>query len=109
MRRMNAAAMKEMLEKEIHEPEMYAHHRQGLVVMMERCVLQIAGINLNHDKHSTQEIEIPQYYISRTAVLVVMPNPGMPEFLGEITSNTGFLLAMTIQFAANEMEKRILA
>ena len=97
------------MEKEIHEPEMYAHRRQGLVVMMERCVLQIAGINLNHDKHSTQEIEIPQYYISRTAVLVVMLDPGMPEFLGEITSITGFLLATTIQFAANEMAKRILA
>jgi len=38
-----------------------------------------------------------------------MPDPGMPEFPGEMTSSTGLLLAMTIQSAVKEMAKRILA
>ena len=88
--------MKDMLEKVIHEPVTYASHRQGLVTIMER-VMQIAGINLRHVKFSSQGMGVRPYYTSHTAVLVVMPDLEMPEFVREMVTNSGVLLATAIQ------------
>lgn len=66
------ATLGDALERVIHEPEMYAHHCQGLVIMMER-VMRIASISHKCVKLSSWEMEIRPYYISRTTVLAVMP------------------------------------
>jgi hypothetical protein len=105
---MKDTTARDMLEKVTHEPETYAQHHQDLVLKMER-VLWIADISQERVKLSTQEKEIYQYYISRTAVLVVMPDPRTPEFPGEIVSYSGLLLATAVHSAAREMMKRIIA
>ena len=105
---MKDTTARDTLEKVTHEPETYARHRQDLVLEMER-VLRTAGISQERVKLSTQEKEIYPYYISRTAVLVVLPDPGMPEFPGEMVTCSGLLLATAVQSAAREMMKRIIA
>ena len=99
---------RDMLEKVTHEPETYARQRQDLVLEMERA-LRTADICQERVKLSTKEKEIYPYYISRTAVLVVMLDPGTPEFPGEMVSCSGLLLATAVQSAAREMMKRIIA
>ena len=71
---MEAASMKDMMEKVIHEPWTYASHRQGLIPVMER-VLQIGGINQRRVKLSSQETKIHPYFTGYAALLVVMPDP----------------------------------
>ena len=105
---MKDATARDMLEKVTHEPETYARQRQDLVLEMER-VLRIADICPERVKLSTKEKEIYPYYISRIATLVVMPDPGMPEFPGEMVTYSGLLLATAVQSAAREMMKRIIA
>ena len=46
---------------------------------MER-VLRVAGINQAYIKLSTQEVHVPPYYHSLTAILLVMPDPAVSEF-----------------------------
>jgi len=93
--RMKDGTARDMLEKVTHEPETYARHRQDLVLEMER-VLQTTDISQERVKLSTKEKEIYPYYISRTAVLVVMPDPGTPKFPGEMVSYSGLLLATAV-------------
>lgn len=50
------AATADILEKMTHEPEMYAHHCQGLIFMMEH-VLRIASISQECVKLSSRETE----------------------------------------------------
>ena len=108
LRYMKDAAVRDMLEKVTHEPETYARQRQDLVLKMER-VLRTTDICPERVKLSTKEKEIYPYYISRTAILVVMPDPGMTEFPGEMVTCSGLLLATAVQSAAREMLKRIIA
>jgi len=93
--RMKDDTARYMLEKVTHEPETYAQHRQDLVLEMER-VLRTTDISQERVKLSTKEKEIYPYYISRTAVLVVMPDPGTPKFPGEMVSYSGLLLATAV-------------
>ena len=102
------AAMKTAMESVTHDPEMYVRHHEGLVRWME-CVLRAAGINQAHVKLSSQEAHVPPLYRSSTAILVVMPNPAVPEFPGEMVSSTSFNLAAAIQSVARKMIKRIVA
>jgi len=104
---MKDAIARDMLDKVTHELEMYARHRQDLVLEMER-VLRTADICQDRIKLSTKE-KIYPYYISRTAILVVMPDPGTPEFPGEMVTCSGLLLATAVQSAARETMKRIIA
>ena len=89
------AAMKTAMESVTHDPEMYVRHHEGLVRWME-CVLRAAGINQAHVKLSSQEAHVPPLYRSSTAILVVMPDPTVPEFPGEMVSSTSFNLAAAI-------------
>ena len=95
VRRMDPAVLKSMLEKVIHEPWMYASHRRGLIPVMER-VLQKAGINQGCIKLSSQEVKLHSYFTSYTVVLVVMPDPEMPEFFREMVICSSILLATAI-------------
>ena len=106
--RMDPAVVKSMLEKVIHEPWTYASHRRGLIPVMEH-VLQKAGINQSRVKLSSQEVKLHSYFTSYTVVQVVMPDPEMPGFPGEVIICSGVLLATAIQSAAREMTSRILA
>jgi len=99
---------RDMLEKVTHEPETYARQRQDLVLEIERA-LRTADICQEHVNLSTKEKEIYPYYISHTAILVVMPDPGTPEFPAEMATCSGLLLATAVQSAAREMMKRIIA
>ena len=92
---MKDATARDMLEKVTHEPETYARQLQDLVLEMEH-VLRTADICQEHVNLSTKEKEIYPYYISRTAILVVMPDPGMPKFLGEMVTCSGLLLATAV-------------
>ena len=83
------AALKTAMESTTHDPETYAHHREGLVCWLE-CVLRGAGINQAYIKLSTHEAHVPPYYHSSTAILVVMPDPAVPNFPGEMVSRTSF-------------------
>ena len=105
---MEPAIVKSMLDKVIHEPWTYASHRRGLIPVMER-VLQKAGINQGCIKLSSQEVKLHSYFTSYTVVLVVMPDPETPGFLGEVIICSGILLVTAIQSAAREMTSRILA
>ena len=100
--------MKTAMESVTHDPEMYVQHHEGLVRWME-CVLRAAGINQAHVKLSAQEAHVPSLYHSSTAILVVMPDPAVPEFPGEMVSSTSFNLAAAIQSVARKMIKRIVA
>ena len=102
------AAMKAAMESVTHDPEVYARHREGLMCWME-CVLRGAGINQAYVKLSAQEAHIPPLYRSTTTILVVMPDPVVPEFPGEMVSSTSFNLAAAIQSVARKMIKRIVA
>ena len=102
------AAMKTTMESVTHDPEMYVRHHEGLVRWME-CVLRAAGINQAYVKLSAQEAHVPPLYRSSTAILVVMPDPAVPEFPGDMVSSIIFNLATAIQSVARKMTKRIVA
>ena len=102
------AAMKTAMESVTHDPEMYVRHHEGLVRWME-CVLRAAGINQAYVKLSAQEAHVPPYYLNSTVILVVMPDPAVPEFPGVMVSITSFNLAAAIQSVARKMTKRIVA
>jgi len=102
------AAMKTTMESVTHDPKVYARHHEGLMRWME-CVLRAAGINQAYVKLSAQEAHVPPYYHSSTVILVVMPDPAVPEFPGEMLSSTSFNLAAAIQSVARKMTKRIVA
>jgi len=78
-----------------HDPEMYVRHYEGLVHWME-CILQAASINQACVKLSAQEAHVPPLYHSLTAILVVMPDPAVLGFPGEMVSSTSFNLAAAI-------------
>ena len=78
---MDPAVVKSMLEKVVHEPWTYASHHRGLIPVME-FVLQKAGIDQSRVKLSSQEVKLHSYFTCYTVVLVVMPDPEMPGFLG---------------------------
>ena len=75
---------------------------------MER-VLQKAGINQGCIKLSSQEVKLHSYFTSYTVMLVVMPDPEMPEFFREMVICSSILLATAIQSATRGMTSRILA
>jgi len=75
---------------------------------MER-ILQRTGINQSRVKLSSQEVKLQSNFTSYTGVLVVMPDPETPGFLGEVIICSGILLVTAIQSAAREMTSRILA
>jgi hypothetical protein len=91
-----------------HEPETYAHHHQGLVVWLER-VLWIIGFSQNCINLSIQVTGSPPHYCCSTVKLVVMPDPILPNFLGEMVFSSGILLPTAIQSVARKMVKRIIA
>jgi hypothetical protein len=83
-----------------HKPETYALHHQGLVVWLER-VLWIIG--------SMRVTGSPPHYCCSTVKLVVMPDPAVPDFPGEMVFSSGILVTTAIQSAARKMVKRIIA
>ena len=94
--------MKTAMESVTHDPEMYVRLHEGLVRWME-CVLRIAGINQACVKLSAQEAHVSPLYHSSTAILVVMPDPAVLEFPGQMVSSTSFNLAAAIQSVARKM------
>ena len=101
-------AMKTAMESVTHDPEMYVRHHEGLVRWME-CVLRVAGINQAYVKLSALEAHVPPLYHSSTSILVVMPDPTVPGFPGEMVFSTSFNLADAIQSVARKMIKRVVA
>jgi hypothetical protein len=106
LHRMNAA-MEVAIMGVTHEPETYARHHQGLVVWLER-VLWITGFSMNSVKLSTRVTRSSPHYCCSTVKLVVMPDPAVPNFPGEIIFSSGILLTTVIQSAARKMVKRII-
>ena len=95
------AAMMTAMESVTHGPEMYVRHQEGLVRWME-CVLRAASINQAYVKLSALEAHVPPLYRSSTSILVVMPDPAVPEFPGEMVSSTSFNLTAAIQSVARK-------
>jgi hypothetical protein len=91
-----------------HEPETYACHHQRLVVWLER-VLWITGFSRNCIKLSMRVMGSSPHYCCSMVKLVVMPDPAVPDFPGEMVFSLGILLTTAIQSAARKMVKRILA
>jgi hypothetical protein len=83
------------MESVTHDPDVYARHHEGLMHWME-LILRAAGINLAYVKLSTQEAYVPPYYHSSTTILMVMPDPAVPKFPGEMVSSTSFNLVAAI-------------
>jgi hypothetical protein len=100
------AAMEVSMMGVTHEPETYACHRQGLVVWMER-VLWITGFSMSSVKLSTRVTRSSPHYCCSTVKLVVMPDPAVPDFPGDMVFSSCILLTTAIQSTARKMVKRI--
>jgi hypothetical protein len=101
-------AMEVAMVNVTHELETYARHRQGLVVWLEH-VLWITDFSQDCIKLSTWGMEFPPHYCCSTVKLVVMLDPVVPDFPGEMVFSSGILLTIAIQSAARKMVKRIIA
>jgi hypothetical protein len=71
--------------------------------------LRIAGIAQSRVKFSTQNNDVRPHYVGSTVKLVVMLDPAIPDFSGEIVTSTTIHLLTTVQSAARKMIKRIIA
>jgi hypothetical protein len=96
------------MESVSHGPELYMqYHQRGILKWFERIVEHI-GINLTCVKLSLKATSAHPYH-SKTATLVVMPDPAVPDFEGKMVYSFGILTETAVQSAAWKMTMELLA
>jgi hypothetical protein len=97
-----------MMESVSHDPELYAqYHQRGVLKWLERVVEHI-GNNLTCVKLSLKMTSAHPYH-SKTATLVVVLDPVVPDFEGKMVCSSSLLTEMAVQSAARKMMMELLA
>jgi hypothetical protein len=95
------------MESVSHDSELYVqYHQRGVLKWLERVVEHI-GINLTCVKLSLKTTSAHPYH-SKTATLVVMPDPAVPDFKGKMICSFGLLTETAVQSAARKMTMELL-
>jgi hypothetical protein len=96
------------VESVSHDPELYAqYHQRGVLKWLERVVEHI-GNNLTCVKLSLKMTSAHPYH-SKTATLVVVLDPVVPDFEGKMVCSSSLLTEMAVQSAARKMMMELLA
>jgi hypothetical protein len=66
------------------------------------------GINLTYVKLSLKTTSAHPYH-SKTATLIVMQDPAVPDFEGKMVYSSGLLTEIAVQLAARKMMMELLA
>jgi hypothetical protein len=96
------------MESVSHDIKLYAqYHQRGVLKWFERVVEHI-GINLTCVKLSLKTTSAHPYH-SKTATLIIMPDPAVPDFEGKMVYTSGVLTETAVQSAARKMTMELLA
>jgi hypothetical protein len=90
-----------------HDPKTYAqYHQRGILKWLKR-VVEYISINQTCIKLSLRMITAHPYYC-KTAMLVVMPDPAVPDFEGEMVYSSGMLTETAVLSVARKIMMKLL-